>query len=179
MIASGGIVAYPTEACFGLGCDPRRTTSVRRLLEIKQRSIAQGLILIGAHWSQLLGYVDGSCKEAISRAQASWPGPYTWLLPRGGHASYWVRGRHSKVAVRVTAHPGAAALCRHAHRALVSTSANRHGGAPASTFEEVERTMGDQVDYILKGRVGRLRTPTTITDAVTGDLIRQSEGVAQ
>jgi len=173
VIAQGGIVAYPTESCYGLGCDPRLAPSVRRLLGIKRRSIDKGVILVGADWSQLSVYVDCSHREAIARAQESWPGPYTWLLPGEGRTPYWIRGDHPKVAVRVTSHPGAAALCRHARRALVSTSANRQGFPPASTFKEVSRTLGDEVDYILRGRVGQLSAPTTITDALSGDLIRQ------
>lgn len=172
VVREGGVIAYPTESCYGLGCDPRRHDAIRRLLRIKRRSPDQGLILISAHFSQVEKYIDLKAGDALARARRDWPGPVTWLLPALPGVTSWLRGRHATLAVRVTAHPGAAALCRHARSALVSTSANRHGRPPCRTAAAVRRELGDDVDYVLEGRLGGLARATEIRDAQTGAVVR-------
>jgi L-threonylcarbamoyladenylate synthase len=172
VIDQGGIVAYPTEACYGLGCDPRHLSAVRRLLHLKRRSPDLGLIIIAAHRHALSKYMLPLEESRMRRIEATWPGPVTWLLPAHPSVSPWVRGAHDTVALRVTAHPTAAALCRHARRALISTSANRHGRPPARSAAEVIRQFGDAIDYVLSGRLGGSRAPTEIRDARTDAIIR-------
>lgn len=172
IIANGGIVAYPTESVYGLGCDPRRHETVRRLLRLKHRAPELGLILIAAHEAQLAPYVDTDTAPGIEKARASWPGPFTWLLRARAGVSPWLRGKHETLAVRVTAHASAAALCRHARRALVSTSANRHGRPPARSAAAVTREFGAAVDFILQGNLGGLSAPTEIRDAASGRVVR-------
>lgn len=167
-IREGGVVAYATEYCFGLGCDPMNRDAVLRLLRLKQRAVRKGLIVLAGDMAQLTSYVP----EIPQPVAASWPGPHTWLLPVKPDVPGWVTGRHNKIAVRVTAHPQAAALCRAAGMAIVSTSANRSGEAPARTDREVRRRLGMLVDYVLPGHVGSAPAPTPIRDAETGRLIR-------
>jgi L-threonylcarbamoyladenylate synthase len=168
LLRAGGVIAYPTEAVFGLGCDPRNRAAVQRLLRIKRRSAAKGLILIAASVNQLSPYVT----DIPLAARASWPGPRTWLLtPRPG-VPRWLTGRHARIAVRVTAHALARDLCLAAGMALVSTSANRAGQAPARTRREVLRRFGRSLDYVLPGRCGRRRRPTAIVDAASGAVVR-------
>lgn len=168
ILKQGGIVAYATEYCFGLGCDPFNRDAVLRLLRLKQRPVKKGLIVLAANREQLARYVP----EIPAAAGASWPGPYTWLLlPKPGVPG-WIRGRHAKIAVRITAQAQAQALCRAAGMAIVSTSANRGGEAPARAYREVARRFGKDVDFILPGRVGTAPAPTPIRDAATGKLIR-------
>lgn len=171
-LRAGGVVAYPTEGCFGLGCDPRNPGAVQKILRLKRRRRSQGLILIGAHWPQLAPWVDPSDTAALARARQTWPGPHTWLLPARPGVSPWVRGEHDTIAVRLTAHPLAAALCRRFRAAVVSTSANRHGGPPARSAAQVRRLFGRHVDVVLEGPLGGSKGPTDIRDARTGELIR-------
>lgn len=168
VLRAGGIVAYPTEYCFGLGCDPRNREAVRRLLRLKRRSAAKGLIVLAADLAQLSPYVQ----DIPERVRRTWPGPYTWLVVPKKGVPHWLTGRHPRIAVRVTAHRLAAALCREAGMAIVSTSANLAGQHPARTYRETLRRLGPHVDYVLPGRVGKARAPTPIRDAVTGKLIR-------
>jgi L-threonylcarbamoyladenylate synthase len=168
----GGVIAYPTESCYGIGCDPRRHASVRRLLRLKHRPRSLGLIIIGAHLEQLHPYIDLSSSAIIDHVTETWPGPYTWLVPARPGVSQWVRGEHTTVAVRITAHPGASAVCRHARRAIVSTSANRHNRSPARSALGVRREFGDQLDYVLEGQLGRQANPTEIRDAITNRIVR-------
>lgn len=168
ILANGGIIAYATESVFGLGCNPRDPVAVRRLLKIKRRPVARGLILIAADITQLQPYVG----ELPPQVLASWPGPYTWLVSPRAETPRWITGHHARIAVRVTAHPQARALCLAAGMALVSTSANRSGRVPVRHYREALHRLGSQVDYILPGRVGGRRKPTPIRDAISGELVR-------
>lgn len=172
VLRGGGVVAYPTEGCYGLGCDPQSTRAVQQVLRLKGRSWRQGLILIAAHWSQIAPWVQLSDPEAIARARETWPGPNTWLLPVRAGVSRWVRGEHDTIAVRVTAHPLAGALCRHFRGAIVSTSANRHGRPPAASAAQVRAQFAGRVDFTLVGPLGGLKGPTSIRDARTGEVLR-------
>jgi len=168
----GGVIAYPTEGCYGLGCDPRRPGAVQRILRLKRRSWRQGLILIAGRWEHLVPWVDSGDGQAVARARRGWPGPHTWLLAARRGVPRRVRGEHETIAVRITAHPLAAALCRHCHHPIVSTSANRHGRPPALTAAQVRAQFGDGVDHILAGPLGGLAGPTSIRDARTGQTLR-------
>ena len=168
LLRRGGIVAYPTESVYGLGCDPGNRDAVMRLLRIKQRTPAKGLILIAGDIEQLLPWVQ----EIPAHVRATWPGAHTWLVqPRAG-VPYWITGRHARIAVRISALASVRALCHAAGMALVSSSANRSGQKPARSYREVLRRFGSEVDYVLPGRVGGRRQPTPITDADSGRLIR-------
>ncbi len=171
IIAEGGVVLYPTEGCYGIGCDPCRHAAVRRILYAKHRSWQHGLIVIGATMNQIFQYIDAE-PALLAPALADWPGPHTWLMPARAGVSRWIRGHHDGVAVRLTDHPIARRLCLSAHRAIVSTSANRHGLDPARTDAQARRALGRRVDYVLSGVVGRLRNPTPIRDARTGAIVR-------
>ncbi len=168
ILRQGGVVAYPTEYCFGLGCDPFNRDAVLRLLRLKHRSVNKGLIVLAADVGQLAGLVA----EVPDTVRATWPGPCTWLLEPTANVPRWITGRHPRIAVRVSAHLPAAALARAAGMAIVSTSANRAGEAPARTAREVRRRFGRRIDYVLPGAVGKSPAPTPIRDAVTGELVR-------
>lgn len=168
VIRKGGIVAHATEGVFGFACDPRNPDALARLLRLKRRPARKGFILIAAGENQL----DPFCSAIPARAHKSWPGPHTWLLQARPGLSLKITGRSDRIAVRVTAHPQAAAFCRAAGTALISTSANRSDQAPARTYREAVRRFGGLVDYVLPGRTGGLRGPTPIADAPTGRIIR-------
>ena len=174
VLRSGGVVAYPTEAVYGLGCDPHDHAAFERVFTLKQRPPSQGVLLIAADFSQVEKYIDTARvpADALARARATWPGPHTWIFPRAASVPDWIAGSHAGIALRVTAHPLAAALCRAFGGALVSTSANRHGEPPARTAAQVRGAFGDQLGYILDGAVGGQERPTPIRDAITGERIR-------
>lgn len=169
---AGGIVAYPTEAVYGLGCDPLNPEAVMRLLELKQRPWQKGMILIASSQSQLRPFLQPIDATIQQKLDASWPGPVTWLLEAKPEVPYWLRGEHRTLAVRVTAHPLAAALCDTFGGPLVSTSANLAGHEPARAPLTVRRELGEKVDYILHGALGGNDKPTEIRDAQTGRIVR-------
>ena len=171
-LRQGGVIAYPTEAVYGLGCDPFDAAAVARLFALKQRPATQGVLLIAADFAQVEKFIGAAPAEAIARARASWPGPQTWVLPRSAQTPSWLAGAHAGIALRVTAHPLAAQLCQAFGGAIVSTSANRHGQPPARTAAQVRSAFGGELAYILEGPTGGLERPTPIRDAIDGEIIR-------
>jgi L-threonylcarbamoyladenylate synthase len=172
-LRSGSVIAYPTEAVFGLGCDPLNATAVARLFALKQRPSGQGVLLIAADFDQVRDFIGAVPADALTRARATWPGPHTWVFPRSATTPPWLAGEHAGIALRVTAHAPAAQLCRAFGAALVSTSANRHGEAPARDAMQVHALFGDQLGYILDGATGGMERPTPIRDAINGEFVRR------
>jgi len=172
VIRGGGVIAYPTEAVWGFGCDPLDVEAVARILAIKERSASMGLILIAANMAQLEPWIEPVSQEIQARMAATWPGPVTWVLPARAWVPGWVHGGRGSLAVRVTAHAQSAALCREAGFPIVSTSANRSGRPPARTGIQVRRWFGDELDLILDGATGGRERPSEIRDAISGLPIR-------
>ncbi len=167
----GGIIAYPTESCYGLGCDPRNPRALQRLIRLKGRSAAKGMLLIADHFKRLKPFVRPLHAADLARMQHSWPGPVTWVVPASNACPPLLTGGRSTIAVRVTAHPVAARLCRSLGMALVSTSANKSGKKPAKTAAECRRIFGARV-RVIAGRIGRRRRPSTLIDLATGNILR-------
>jgi len=172
VVLAGGVIAYPTEAVFGLGCLPERRDAVERLLAIKRRSWRKGLLLIGADLAQLERFVMLPPEPRRSEILATWPGPVTWVLAARPRVPRWVSGGRDTVAVRLTDHPVARRLCAAAGRALVSTSANVSRRPPLRDLGRLRGTLGREVDYVLPGELGGLANPTVIKDGRTGAILR-------
>ena len=173
-IRQGGVLAYPTEAVYGLGCDPHNSDAVAMLCSLKERSLDQGFLLVAASFEQIERYIDihRLPGRRLEQIKASWPGPSTWVVPRTADVPEWLVGRREGIALRVTAHAPAAAMCRAFGGALVSTSANPHGAPPARHADQVVRYFGGRIDGVLDAPVGGLLRPTTIRDAMTGAVLR-------
>lgn len=170
-LRDGGVIAYPTEAVWGLGCDPDNGEALASLIRLKQRDPAKGLILIAGDIAQLEPWLAGLDKLDRQRLAASWPGPNTWLVPDNGRSKPLLRGEHASVALRVSDHPGVIALCAAFGGPLVSTSANRAGEPPALDAATVRHYFGDAV-HVLDGPLGGLSRPSTIRDLRSGEVLR-------
>jgi L-threonylcarbamoyladenylate synthase len=170
-IRAGGVIAYPTEAVYGLGCDPHDPLAVARLLAIKQRPVDKGLILVAAEWAQLQQWLQPQPAHLEKRMLRTWPGPVTWLVPAAPACPRWLTGAHETLAVRVSAHPLVRALCKRVG-AIVSTSANISARRPARSVLEVQLQFATSVDFILPGPLGGGERPTTIRDLLTGRTLR-------
>lgn len=167
----GGLIAYPTESCYGLGCVPQNRNAVMRLLKLKQRPQHKGLILIASGYRQVSRYLHSLTPDEQSRLKNHSAQAITYLMPAKPSCPRWLRGAHDTLAVRLTAHPFAQQLCRIANSALVSTSANRSGQRPAKTFAECKRLFGRSV-WVLPGRVGKRKKPSSIRMWTDGKIIR-------
>jgi len=168
----GAIIAYPTESVYGLGCDPLNGDAVERLLSLKQRRMEKGVILISDSFERLRPFVGDLPAETLREVLSQWPGAITWLLPAAAGVPAWLTGRHRTLAMRVTAHPVAAALCRAAGMPLVSTSANISGRPPARNPLQVRLRCGTGLDMVIHGETGGLGRPTPIRDALSGRTVR-------
>lgn len=172
-LKQGGVIACPTEAVWGLSCDPHNRDAVERLLELKQRPVEKGLILVAANEDQLESLLAGLPAGQREALAETWPGPSTWLVPHHGRIPDWVSGQFETVAVRVSQHPVVRDLCLAWGGPLVSTSANPGGAEPARSEQEVRDYFGDTLDAIVPGALGDSGRPTTIRDLATGRVIRQ------
>lgn len=171
---AGGVIAYPTEAVFGLGCDPDNNEALEKLLVIKNRPADKGLILLAANYSQLLPYIDDSQIPQDKRfaVLSRWPDGITQLVAKSENCPALLSGRFDTIAVRVTSQPDVVALCNAVNKPIVSTSANLSGEAPAETWQEVESHLADQVDFIIKGQTLGYNQPSQIIHALTGEVVR-------
>ena len=171
-VRTGAVIAYPTEAVYGLGCDPACEPAVRRLLQLKQRPASAGLILIADSFDPLAPWVGTLAPGMLNRALESWPGPVTWLFPRAAQVPDWLAGTHPTIALRVSAHPVCRALCSSFGGPLVSTSANPHSMQPARTAATVEALFAGAIAGIVEGELGALERPSEIRDLATGHIVR-------
>ncbi|MES1981518.1 MAG: Sua5/YciO/YrdC/YwlC family protein [Pseudomonadota bacterium] len=170
-LARGGLIAYPTEYCYGLGCDPRNRAAVQRLLKLKRRPQHKGLILIAAHYAQLAPYLQALTRSEQQKLQWGGAQAITYLMPARNSTPRWLRGRHQTLAVRLTEHRAAAAWCKALNTALVSTSANYSGQRPARNYAQCVRLFGKHV-MMLRGLVGKRKKPSTIAAWTSGKIIR-------
>jgi L-threonylcarbamoyladenylate synthase len=168
----GGVIAYPTESCYGLGCDPRNRNAVKRVLKLKRRPQRKGLILIASRYAQVRRYLQPLTAESQARLVRDGAQVVTYLMPVRPDCPRWLRGEHDTLAVRITAHPAASALCKALDMALVSTSANVAGDRPARTYADCRRRFGDQA-LVLPGRVGARKRPSTIRAWADGRIVRK------
>ena len=173
-LRKGGVIAYPTEGVWGLGCDPRDEAATLRLLALKQREVGKGLILIAATEAQLAPFVEMDALDTGQRdaVRASWPGPNTWIVPASTDAPAWITGDHDGIAVRVSAHPVVVALCEAFGGALVSTSANIATLPSPRTRTELDLRIVAGVDSVAPGETGGLLQATPIRDARDGRNLR-------
>lgn len=169
-IQNGEVIAYPTEAVFGLGCDPLNQQAVEKILSLKQRPVEKGLILIAANESQILPYIQETyLNEAIIQ---SWQSkPITWVFPASEKAPKWITGDFDSIAIRVTQHPTVKKICEKLNSAIVSTSANPSGEAPAKSCQQIRDYFGEAI-FCLDEALGNLQQPTEIWHAQTGKRLR-------
>lgn len=169
---AGDVIAYPTEAVWGLGCAPHNECAVDTLLALKHRPVEKGLILVAATMAQLGSLITDLPAEQQRTLAASWPGPVTWLVPNNGSVPQWITGQHHTVAVRVSAHPLVQGLCKAFGGPVVSTSANPQGKPPALNRLTVQRYFRNKGVVTLPGTLGQQAKPSEIRDLSSGNILR-------
>jgi L-threonylcarbamoyladenylate synthase len=174
-LQQGELIAYPTEAVFGLGCDPDNEAAVNKLLALKKRSVDKGLILVAKTYSQLLPYVDDAKIPMHKRTEifSSWPGPVTWLLPAAKQSPKWITGDSNLIAVRVSQHLVVSQLCELFGKPLISTSANVSGVKPAINIKQLYQQF-DKTLLFVDGALGGANKPSQIRHGISGQTIRDN-----
>jgi len=172
ILRAGGVIGYPTEAVYGIGCIPYEADALERILALKRRSSTKGFVLIAADLAQIEEFVHLPEGDRGAEVRGSWPGPVTWVLRARRHVPAILTGGRDTVAIRMTAHPVARALCVAAGCALVSTSANLSGRRPITRALTLRRQLGSALDMIVPGQLGERAKPTAIREGSTGRIIR-------
>lgn len=171
----GGVIAYPTESVYGLGCDPFKDQAVRRLLQLKHRDPNKGLILVVDSLDAVKNLLQPITQDQFTKAYQTWPGPVTWVFPAKPSVSPLLTGQHKSLAIRISNHPVVEQLVAQYGKPLISTSANLEGEPPARTAKTVQAIFGNHIDYVIEGEVGDLNAPTEIRDVITGKVIRPGQ----
>lgn len=170
-LLAGGLVAYATRGCFGLGCLPWHVPALRRLVRLKRRPLHKGLIVVSDRLDRLRGLVAPLGAELEARARTRWPGHWTWIVPATRRAPPQLRGRHRALAVRVDNYSPVVQLCRAVRLPLVSTSANRSGEPPRRTTRAVRQAFGHAA-WVVPGRCEPGSRPSTVADLRSGRILR-------
>lgn len=170
LLHDGAVVAYPTEAVYGLGCDAFNAHAVQRILTLKQRDIKHGLIVLISKWEHLFPLIDNISDAVLDSVHSTWPGPVTWVFPQSFTVPYWLTGDNHSIAIRMTAHPIARALC--AHGPIVSTSANISGQPPAQDLNSLQQQFPCGLDAILTGALGTQLQPSAIYNVLNMEKLR-------
>jgi len=170
LLREAGVLAYPTESVFGIGCDPRQLDAIRRILTLKGRPQQKGLILIASCEQQVLPWIQHD--NELEMARSSWPGPVTWVFSANAHTPQLLCQSDHSIAIRITDHPVAKALCDAFGSALVSTSANPAGLPPARDTATLDSYFDRKLDALLSGSLGQRQQPSEIRDARTGNILR-------
>ena len=166
----GEIIAYPSEAVYGLGCRPDQFSAVAKLLELKSRDIRKGLILVASDWKQLNAYI-----QPLSRSEQQHIEQHsdtTWLVDKHPQCPFWISGAHNKVAIRLSQHPIIKTLCTLSQSAMTSTSANPSSAPSATTYRQVKRYFPHDLGYTINGALGDLDQATRICDLKSGEFFR-------
>lgn len=172
IIRKGGVIAYPTEAVWGLGCDPFNETAVKRILALKSRPESKGLILIAGAQEELAPWLTTLDSRAAQRLVSINETPTSWVVPDTQITPSWVRGEHQSVAIRLSQHDPVQRLCAAFQGVIVSTSANPAGFDPAMSAEEVDAYFGDKIDAIFHAPLGEALKPSQVRDILTDKLFR-------
>lgn len=177
ILHEGGVIAYPTEAVYGLGCDPKNLAAVKRILELKQRQKDKGLILVAASFEQFKDYIQPLEKEIEEKLLLSWKNQtsaITWLAPAKKETSEYLKGQFDTLAVRVSHHPIVKKICEQFGGAIISTSANISNQEAARTSEQVKHIFTDKINFIVEGETNVNAQPSEIRDALTDQIIRSN-----
>ena len=169
-IRQGGIIAYPTESCFGLGCDPKNRRAINKIIKIKQRSLNKNFILIGSSFKHFDFFIHSLNDVKKENLFSKWPGPHTWLIEANNRCPSWLKS-NSKIALRIPSFSNCQTMINSIDMAITSSSLNLSGKIPLKNYRDVCRFLPDEVKLI-KGRIGKNRRPSVIQDFKTKNIIR-------
>lgn len=176
VLAGGGVIAFPTDTVYGLGCDLMNAGAVRRVYRIKDRPEGMPLIAMFAEQSQWR-QVAASLPSGVDVLMGHWwPGPLTLIVPACTGIPEAVLGGGTTIGMRIPDHPVALALLQACRSPLATTSANLSGRPPACTAAEVATQLGDAVDLVIDGGLCPGGTASTVLDCTTVPCMIVREG---
>lgn len=170
LLKKGEVIAYPTEAVYGFGCDPSNDDAILKILKLKQRDPSKGMLIVGAILGHILPFVGELDPDILNKVMKTWPGPVTWILPTSMQLSGLLTGGRPTIAARVSAHQTVNEICNQYCKAIVSTSVNIQGEEPFKTAQEVMDAFPNIP--VVAGEIGQEDKPTQIIDSITDKIIR-------
>ena len=172
-LKAGDVIAYPTEAVWGIGCDPFNKAAVHRILDLKNRPVEKGLILVAGNFEQLGQLLEPLHEDQIALLKSTWPGPITWLIPDESNLfPPWIKGVYESVAIRVSSQELVRDLCLKFGGPIVSTSANIAGRPEIRDQSQIEDVFGDTINCVVTGELGGQASTSEIRDLITGQRLR-------
>ncbi|MEC9375742.1 MAG: L-threonylcarbamoyladenylate synthase [Pseudomonadota bacterium] len=174
ILLSGGIIAYPTEGVFGIGCLPNNEIAIKKIIKLKQRNQNKGFILIASDLIMLNNWISPTTNELKNLCRIS-NSPITWIVCAAPKATDYLTGGRSTIAVRITKHPVVKALCESVGSAIISTSANLSGEEPIKSKYALRKLLQDKVDLIVTGELTDSLGPSEIRIAKNNHVLRDRQ----
>ena len=159
VLSKGGVILYPTDTIWGIGCDATNDEAVKRVFEIKRRNDSKALIVLIDNAVKIDFYTDAApeiSKDLVEVANK----PLTIVYPRGRNLSPLLLSDDGSVGIRVTAEEFSKNLCYKFRKAIVSTSANISGEVAPKNFKEISEYIIDSVDYVVDFRRNDVSQPS-------------------
>lgn len=173
---SGGVIVYPTDTIYGLGCDITNKNAIEKIQRLKGRDARKPMSFVCADVADISTYAHVS-KFAYRLLQRLLPGPFTFILPATKETPRVLRSKQRTVGVRIPDHPVSTALVKELGRPLLSTSANRSSEDVLTDPVDLEQEFGSQVDLILECGILPVQPSTVVSlmdDQV--EVLRQGKG---
>ncbi len=170
VLRNGGVLIFPTETSYGIGCDARNQEAVARVYNIKERSLDNPSPLVFANLEMVQQYAEFS-EKALELAKLHWPGPLNLVLPLKKLGKKSVKlatpaiALDNTVATRVTSNTILRELSEKLAGPIIATSANKHGDPPFYTIKDVKKSLShtlDHVDFIIDTGELEKNPPSTI-----------------
>lgn len=153
VLREGGVILYPTDTVWGIGCDATNADAVARVYEIKKRVDSKAMLVLLDGAGKLQGYVDKVPETAWLLLEASeGQRPMTIIYPKAKNLAPNLLAEDGSVGIRITSEPFTKALCEQLRHPIVSTSANISGEPAAKTFKEISQELLETVDYVCQFR---------------------------
>ena len=176
ILKNNGIVVYPTETVYGIGCDPFSREACERVQRLKKRGNTKPFLLLACSLSQVEQFAGELTDVPLRLAEVFWPGPLTMVIKPTKNLPDYLFGRSGGVAFRVTSHPVAASPAEEFGCPVTSTSANLSGRSPIVTYEETLNLFGKSADIVLKNYEPLHGKPSTIVDLTSKQIAIIREG---
>ena len=170
VIRYGGIIAYPTDTIYGLGCDPYNADAVASINDIKQRPRNKQFILLAGHTDQVAPLVelDKDQQHKITRASE----PTSWVIEARPSAPGWLISEQGTITIRISQQHDVQRLCQALGQAIISTSANPSGKPPARNSLELHKYFHHSVDVILASHKMLAASPSKVVRLCDNHVIR-------
>lgn len=168
VVNSGGLIAYPTETFYGLGCDGFNTSSINKIFKLKERSLNKPLLLLISHMRELPPLINGIPAQGERLMEIFWPGPLTIIFQASEKIPAILSSGTGKIGIRIPGLEFTRAMIEQIGLPLVGTSANISGKPGFPDIEDIRKDFGGGVDLYLDGGQLEPDSPSTVVD-MTGN----------